>query len=757
MPNFLEAMKRLAGHKLFTPGLIALFVLVINSPYLFGYVVADPVYTRAALSVTTEKGVLPGDYTIDPNNGFSSEALGKRVAQDLVHGKIAWWNHYEAIGSPLIGGLQAGFLVPLQLLLLAPNGLLYIHMALEIIAGLCTFYFLRRIGSNKTAATVGAFVFAANGTFAWLTNAAFNPVAFLPMLLLGIEIIRGEVKNKVKSPKGWAVVALSVAAVLYAGFPETGFIDTTFAFGWAIARSLRLTRNEQLHFYKKLILGGTLGLGLAAPLLIAFLSYLSTTELGMHSGGGQIVLPLLGVSPLFAPYIYGPIGASSAVSAEVARWWASVGGYLPISLVAAAITGLFVTKKQKAERWFLGAWIVVMVCATFGLLWADKALSVPGLSSIVFARYAPPSYIFAAIILMSLGMTKLFDKGVSGALRKRSIAGSAVLLLAVVILTVSTSMPYIHTMNIGHRREAMYMASILWLILVGATILTLFFAAKKRSWARLGAAMLIVIDVTIMFMTPIFSAPKTVATFTGSVKFLQDNLKTGERFYTMGPIQPNYGSYYGVASININDFPQKAYASYIEKKLNPNSSTIVFNGASVVQPEGQSPKAAFLQNMRAYEKVGVKYVVTFPGLFSGDEVTADSLNEVYSDDMSQVFELPGTQPYISFSGATCKYQIESFDALKLDCPSGTTLIRREQYAREWSARLDGRRQSVREEDGIFQATSVTKGQHEVHYVYEYRFMKAMYVITVASAAYIISNLLSQYLKYRHHAKTVRTT
>jgi hypothetical protein len=52
-----------------------------------------------------------------------------------------------------------------------------------------TYLLLRRL-ARAPASAAGGTAFALNGTFAWL-YVPVNPVAFLPLLLLGVEVRRG--------------------------------------------------------------------------------------------------------------------------------------------------------------------------------------------------------------------------------------------------------------------------------------------------------------------------------------------------------------------------------------------------------------------------------------------------------------------------------------------------------------------------------------------------------------------------------------
>ena len=90
-------------------------------------------------------GLLVGAPMIDPSNGQASQALGHLAALDWTHLRLPWWNPYEGTGMPLAGEMQAGALFPPTLLLLIGNGQVYEYLLLELVAGISTYFLLRRI------------------------------------------------------------------------------------------------------------------------------------------------------------------------------------------------------------------------------------------------------------------------------------------------------------------------------------------------------------------------------------------------------------------------------------------------------------------------------------------------------------------------------------------------------------------------------------------------------------------------------------
>ena len=165
---------------------IAAVVVVANAASLLALSDPNPLGPRSGLVSGVTPGLLPGERAIDPNDGFTSQALGHRAALDWLHLRLPWWNPYEGTGAPLAGEMQSAALFPPTLLTLLANGQVYEHVLLELLAGVSTYLLLRRIALGRWASAAAAIAFALNGTFAWIAHAPVNAVALIPALLLGV-------------------------------------------------------------------------------------------------------------------------------------------------------------------------------------------------------------------------------------------------------------------------------------------------------------------------------------------------------------------------------------------------------------------------------------------------------------------------------------------------------------------------------------------------------------------------------------------
>ena len=404
--------------------LIVLVVLLGNVMYVARLANSNPISWTAGISHHLCR-ITCGRPAIDPNVGFITQALGHQAAQDLLHGHWPWWNYYQGLGQPLAGEMQSAALFPLTLLFASSSGLMWFHIALEVIAGASTYFLARRLSLPVMFATVAGMLFALNGTYAWLGNAVLNPVAFLPMLLLGIEMIYDTAKSPTQ--RGWYVAAIALALSLYAGFPEVAYFDGLFCGAWALVRLFSLPRATRPRVLRRLGLGGVLGVVLALPILVPFSDFLKVAFVGSHTAAvdGIIRLPSEGLSSIFDPYVFGTIFSSSAVNSV----WGEIGGYFGAGVCVLAIVGIF-GPKYRALRYFLAAWILVGLTGAFNTFHARSLWNlIPLVNTSSYPRYIMPSCEMALVILAAYGIADFVQSTRSKRLLTTSTAFMVLVLL----------------------------------------------------------------------------------------------------------------------------------------------------------------------------------------------------------------------------------------------------------------------------------------------------------------------------------------
>ncbi|HEV3264951.1 MAG TPA: hypothetical protein VG014_05480 [Acidimicrobiales bacterium] len=749
------------SHEIFPLVCIFVAVLLANLPGLLHLVTSNPQAVDAYLG-PGKSAWLPGRPYIDPNSGFTTQALGHLVTLDWLHGHIPWWNPYEGIGSPLAGEMQSGaFFLP-TFLLLFHQGMLYLQIFLETATGWATYWLIRRLGVGRTFSIAGGVAFGLCGSYAWLTHAPVRPILLLPLSLFGVE--RALTAARERRRGGWRLLGVALALSILAGFPETTFIDGIFIAWWAVIRMSGPGRDYWRPMLAKLGAGLLVGIALAAPLLVAFLTFLPHANLGGHGPvEAHASLPAAGLSQLVLPYSLGPIfgfrgGGIFAGNVDgITALWGSVGGYLTVTLIAAGLVGL-VGRRNRRLRLGLGLWVLLCLLRTFGFAPVVYLMAaVPGINSTAFYRYADASWELAIVILAVLGM----DDVARRVTPRRVLMRSALLTTGLVAwagLAAWTVMGRAKTSSTGHHGSGDPYIIASW-ALAGVVLAALLvggwrsardagsdLSRRTRQIKRRGrilAAAAICAESVLLLGFTYASAPQPSQLQLGSVAWLQNHLGN-YRFATLGPIQPNYGSYFGIAQANTTDLPISSdWVIYVNSMLDTNSPTLIFTGAATVDPQAESPADEFTSHLANFEAIGVRYIVTnangldvlgsrFPT--AGTDPWPRGPRVVYRDHFAEIWQLPSPAPLFSllpaspknsvdtsFVGAGCSVTGHGQDQATVTCTRPSVLLRQVEDIPGWSASVNGKPVAVQKDPfgahGLFQELPVPAGTSTVQFTF----------------------------------------
>lgn len=695
-------------------GLIVGVVVLANLAYLLGLFHADPLDTVSHLATTTSAGVLPGLNTIDGNSGFTAQALGHLAALDILHGHLPWWDPFEGVGAPLAGEMQSAALFPLTVLLALPYGQLPFHVVLELTSGIATWRLLLRLGTARWIAAGAGCAFALDGTFAWFEHAPVNPIAFLPLLLLGIERARAAASGTDAGRHHWALIAVALALSLYAGFPETAYLDGLLAVLWALARAWRLTGPALWRYARKLAAGLVVGGALAAPILVAFVDYLHSAYLGDHASNfDSAALPHAGLASLLLPYVFGPIFGFGSSVPTLQDIWGNVGGYLTTVLLLLGVIGCW-SRRLRALRIALVVWIVLGVSRIYGFGPLQRVFDLlPDMHQVAAYRYVPPSVELAAVVLAALAIDDIRRRAVPTWFVLVALCVSAAAVLVGLyagrgVVTAIDGVPHARTWILG---------SLAWGL--GTMAVVAVAAVALRGRARVGLLVgCMVVDALALFVVPEMSAPRQVTFDSRLVHAVRAQVGDG-RFFTLGPFQPNYGSYFRIGEASINDLPiPKRYAHYIVSSLAPNVVPTIFTGATQLSPTGPGPVQELATNEAAYESIGVRVVLSAPGFLPASLVHAMGLTLVYSDSVADVYRLPNPAPMYSVASGSCRLSHQSVSGVTADCRGPATIVRRELAMPGWSAQAAGRSLTVSPSGPLFQSVRVGGGTSMVRFTFE---------------------------------------
>ena len=579
--------------------LILLAVLIGNGLYLIGESNINPIWWTANIS-TTVCHITCGRPMIDPNVGFITQPLGHLSAMDLLHGHLPWWNYYEGLGQPLAGEMQAASFFPLTLLFAFPAGLLWFHICLELIAGFSTYFLAKRLGVPMIFATAAGCLFALNGTFAWVGNAVLNPIAFLPLLLLGIEMIYDSTQTK--NNRGWYLVAIAVALAFYAGFPEVAYFNGLFALGWAAVRLFSLPKVSRRLAVGRLAIGGGVGIALSLPILVPFADFSKVANLGHHTAAidGTAHISIHAVQMFFDPYVHGTL----FTNLNVASVWGGIGGYFTASVGALALLGLF-GQRLRPLRIYLAAWTVIGLCGAWNFLELRKVWNlIPLIENVSFGRYIMSSCELSFILLAAFG---LMDLAESAKAKRLFTVTTSVMLLGLVWIVLAASSLNDHIVYHGRARyiyaflDAIPFIAIIALLVLGRL--------TKHKIVPLLVAVVLVGESLLMFGVPSGGSAKYVNVDMAPIQYLQKN-EGNYRFFDFAVLTPNWGSQYGLNELNAIDlpFPEK-FSMLIERQLypglTPSNQFVIHDGMTgMIAQEDE-----IVSHFKYYEDASVKYLM----------------------------------------------------------------------------------------------------------------------------------------------------
>jgi hypothetical protein len=322
----------------------------------------------------------------------------------------------------------------------------------------------------------------------------------------------------------------------------------------------------------------------------------------------------------------------------------------------------------------------------------------PDMSRIQFFRYGTATLELPVILLAALGL----DDVTRAPAHRRRLLWGALAVVGVVIGAALYARPVVHSLGSTFERRAYFRVSVAWGVL---SVVALAAAALVRQGRVRGAllALVVAVDAVALFAVPEFSAPRATTVDHTPVAYLRQHL--GEaRFFTLGPISPDYGSYFGLSSIAVDDFPPKSYAAYVHARLDP---VVAFTG---FRPAGQpSAQQELMRHLGGYRSVGVRYVLTPAGQSLPQSPTTFRL--VFRSPTTRIYQLAGASPYFEAPG--CQVTSNGRQSAQVTCAQTTTLIRRETWLAGWSARVDGRPMPIRRVDDLFQAITLPSGRHRV--------------------------------------------
>jgi hypothetical protein len=718
-------------------GFIVIIVLLANGMYVFGLANNDPISWTAGISHHLCR-ITCGRPAIDPNVGFVTQTLGHQAAMDILHGHFPWWNYFQGLGQPLAGEMQSSALLPLTLLFALPSGLVWFHIVLEVIAGISTYFLARRLSIPIFFATFAGMLFALNGTYAWLGNSVLNPVAFLPMLVLGIEMILDGSSSS--SKRGWYIAAIALALSLYAGFPEVAYMDGLFAGAWAIVRLFNVPRLQRPRALRRLGLGGVMGVILALPILIPFDDYLKVGFIGGHTAAvdGALRLPNESLATFFDPYVYGTIFSNTVVDSM----WGEIGGYLGAGICVLALVGLF-GSKLRPLRIFLAAWTAVGFAGAFDFLGTKFLWNlIPFVSASSYPRYIMPSCELAVVVLAALG---LWDFTLSTR-AKRLFTTAGIFMVLVLLWCVNEARPYNKGMTFSSSKVHIVFIGLQFLPFIAVVLLLILGRLHRFRWAPFVIAAVIIGESLLYFFVPTAESPKQITIDYAPITYLQTN-QGQYRFLDFAVLYPNWGTYFGINELSDIDLPfPRSFKNLLEDQLDPGltpgNQFVVKNGMIGVKHLEYEVANRF----QAYENASVKYLLMPSAVVLNARLVKDGVTQVFRDSLATIYELPHPRAFFSTTNSSCTVTSTSDNQATVDCPSPSKLIRTELSMKGWKAFVNGKQETIVTKDHVYQQIEVPAGTSTVTYSFSPPHERDALIVGFLGGLFLIGSFVNE--RYR---------
>jgi hypothetical protein len=680
-------------------GLLVAAPILVHVPELAGLISCDPLLDYAGLAVGHSKHWLRGECYVDGNVGLTLQALGHASADSWLAGKLPWWNPFNGAGLPLAAEMQpASFFLPFILLLHFANGVLLIKLCMQILAGLCMLGCLLELCLSLQAALLGALLYSFNGTFAWFGDAPILPIAFLPMLIWGIE--RARTRAIAAQPGGVSIIALALAFSLLAGFPETAFVDGVLGAAWCAMVLSALPRGSRVAFICKLSAATILGLCLSAPAVVTFLDYLRNASLSMRVFVDADRLQYGQGAALILPMLLGPPYQDQSLAA-----WTNAGGFIGTGtacLAAAAILspGPSVPLRRLAFFW-VAFWIAVFLGEPVARgIWH----AFPALNQVAVTRYAMPSLEFSASLLAAWG----WDDWRVGRLRVR-MAMCTIIAMCAVAIWAAASQGRIGPFTVWSK-AAPPVSIVAWATIVVAGLYALF--RRHPTPPRLFAAScLLAIDAIASFSLPIGAGRLSGKLDLNPVVFLSQQPGLARSYGLNGRLDPNYGAFFNVPTIQSFSVPlAKNWADYAGQ-IDP-----ILAGMALFRSSDLSA-SIFMAHRAQFEQAGVGYVLVDP---ANDKIAPyhdPHLVPVFESAAARIYRMPAAAPYFDVLHGQCKLTVESRVHVTAACDQPALLMRRELFFPGWHVSINGHKAPLLQQAGIFQAVQLPAGPSIVDWEY----------------------------------------
>jgi hypothetical protein len=253
---------------------LACLVLARCLPSGMAPVSVDPLYSAPDAVPFAE--VRPADfrathpYVSDTTMVF--EPWLEFMAREIAAGELPLWSPLSGGGLPMMGNLSSAVFFPFTWFSFVPSigvarGMFFAALCKLIVAGVCGYLLLRRLGGSRIAAAAGGIGFMLFGyQVVWLNYSLTNVSCLLPLVLWAAD------RFAERSSAGRGFTLSCVLALQFLG----GHAETSLALGIAVV--LWLATHGGVAALLRLVPWGMISLALCAFQLAPFLEYLAESQ-----------------------------------------------------------------------------------------------------------------------------------------------------------------------------------------------------------------------------------------------------------------------------------------------------------------------------------------------------------------------------------------------------------------------------------------------------------------------------------------------
>lgn len=329
---------------------------------------------------------------------------------------IPLWNPYNDTGFPLAAMVNCGSFSPIPFLSSISTSHIWMNFFMLFrlfIAGIFMYLFLRQIGINILASSMGSFWFMlAPPHIACINQFQMDTVAFIPAILYFLE--RAFSGN---NKKNWVWVSIFVALAILGGNPEECFLVMILITFYFLTRIIYVDYFQKIKYMKYYFVSAIIGVCMVSFFLFPVIEFYINSEIPAgrsFSKGDNLTLPVLS-KIIFPPQIPQVPPTTFYL------------GIIPVYLALLVLLGIRgIDKPKRRYIIFSFSYMILFLFMLFNNPISYRIKSLPVISHIWWGKYSSTFYV-ALTVSASFGLNILMEN--KRLYRLRNIFLSFVILL----------------------------------------------------------------------------------------------------------------------------------------------------------------------------------------------------------------------------------------------------------------------------------------------------------------------------------------